>query len=165
MKDEYGWLWTPVLWCKRPRDESDPDCPRILLPYSGRALSEDKYFQLEDANPSNWPPDEWSAIFGCSTCGFVSQYLCSDIFIFPCRTAHPGLFHSGANCFCITFLCAYDNCKTRTNVYVEKQGASEGNILDLFREPFFIGSLPCGHPIVPLPRSEYQIGKVMDPIA
>jgi hypothetical protein len=164
MKDEYGWLWTPVLWCKRPRDPSDPDCPRILLPYSGRALPKDKLFQLEDSNPSSWPPDEWSAIFGCSTCGYVSQYLCSDIFIFPSRRAHPGLSHSGANCFCIAFLCGYENCKTRTKVHVEQQGASEGNILDLFRRPFFIGSLPCGHPIIPLPQSEYQIWKVMDPI-
>jgi hypothetical protein len=24
--------------------------------------------------------------------------------------------------------------------------------------------LPCGHPIIPLPPSEYQIWKVMDPI-
>ena len=164
MKDEYGWLWTPVLWCKRPRDLCDPDCPPIPLPYSGRALPEDKCFQFEDADLPSWPPDEWSAIFGCATCGFVSRYLCSDIFVLPCRTARPGLFHSGANCFCITFSCGYENCKTRTKVHVEKQGANEGNIVDLFRGSFFCGLLPCGHPIVPLSQTEYQIWNVMDPI-
>ena len=162
MEDGYGWLWTPVLWCKRPRDASDPDCPRIPLPYSGRALPKDKFFQLEDTNPSSWPPVVSN--FRMLNIEFESQYLCSDIFIFPCRRAYPGLSHSGANCFCIAFLCGYKNCKTRTKVHVEKQGASEGNILDLFRRPFFIGSLPCGHPIIPLPESEYQIWKVMDPI-
>src|SRR6202050_2050591 len=164
MKDEYGWLWTPVLWCKRPRDLSDRDCPRILLPYSGTALPKDKFFQLEEINPSSWPPEEVSPIFGRPTCGFVSRYVSSDIFVLPCRTAHPGLFHSGANCFCITFSCGYENCKTRTKVHVEKRGVNEVYISDLFRGSFFSGLLPCGHPIVPPSHTEYQIWNVTDPI-
>lgn len=162
MPDEKGYLVMPTLHC---RGTNNPRCEPILLPYQNlKAYGEDEDLWSEGIHLSGWPPDGWSVVFGCSECGFVSQYLASDVHLTYSQRSHPGRFHSGANCFCTEFRCGQRSCRVPTKVHVEKQGATERDILDLFRSAFFVGSLLCGHAIVPVPESEYRIHKVMDAI-
>lgn len=152
----------PFIYCKH---RSDPACPRIVLPYSDlRAVPEEEQTDLwlEERYQPDWPPDEWSATFGCSICGFLSQYTSVDVEWEIVPRSHPGVYHSGANCFCIEFRCAQRNCKAPARIQVEKIEATERDILNLFRESFFIGTLPCGHEILSLPEREYRISKITD---
>lgn len=152
-----AYLLLPLIHCKHL---SDPACPPIVLPYSGlRAVPEEERSNLwlEEKYQPDWPSNEWSAIFGCSACGFLSQYTCFDVEWEIVPKSAPGVFHSGANCFCIEFRCARKNCKAPTTIHVEKHGATESDILRLFRESFFLGTLPCGHEILSLPEREYKI--------
>jgi len=164
-------IFVPVLYCKNP----DPthECEPIVLPYSGLKTTALTLGELWDEYPEtpegethllDWPPDEWKAFFGCSECGFVSEYTSVDVDHLSIPKSVPGIFHSGADCFCIEFRCGQRNCALPTKLHVQMSGLTESGVQALLRRPFFIGSLPCGHDVPSLPISQYQIHKVMDPI-
>lgn len=157
------YIYSPYLECKHPRESHELSCPAILLPYPNLKTFQwgDEGIQEEEIFPPEWPSDQWTAIFGCSECGFLYPYTWRDINYGLLPKSTPGRYHTGANCFCVEFRCAHASCKAVIKVHVEKQGATESDILSMFRGPFFMGLLPCGHEIRSVPLSEYKIHKVM----
>ena len=164
MEENQAYLWIPYLAC-RHADTSNPRCNPIRLPYSNlKALTGNEEIPEEETYPPDWPEDGWTAFFGCSSCGYLSQYTSSDVRWTVESKLAPGRFHSGANCFCVEFECAQRNCKTPIKLHIEKSGTTEKEIIALLQVPFFIGSLPCGHSFTTLPTAELRIQRIMDKI-
>jgi hypothetical protein len=156
----------PVLECMHPRTADDVLCPRLVLPHPNL-----RAFQLgleetpeEYIRQAEWPADEWSAFVGCSTCGQVSSYEQSGVDFDLREVDGPGLYNANADCFCIEFRCGRKNCGALTKLHVTKERAIEADIANIFRGPFFLGSLPCGHEFHAVPPTEYKIYKVTDRI-
>lgn len=153
----------PCLGCKNLR--ADPQCEIILLP-AGNLRAADWAEAIRSANIDQleWPPDEWSVTFGCTSCGYVSEYFAADVQWEPVQTQATGLRHNGANCFAIEFECARENCGAHTTLHVSKPESTEADIEELIASPFFRGSLPCGHDITSLSAIPHAIRKVMERI-
>ena len=161
---EESFIFVPGLECKRGHRGSDLVCAPIILPYPNLKAMTWEDIPEEGIHLPDWPPDGWSTLFGCSECGFVSEYFSLDVEWGLIPKSAPGRFHSGADCFCIEFRCGQRNCKAPTKLHVQRSGLTESAVRDLLRRPFFIGSLPCGHDVPSLPAREYSVRKIMDPI-
>jgi len=162
--EESAFMLSPYVVCKHAKRPDDIECSLIVLPYPNLKASDWDQLVEEGIRLPDWPPDGWSALFGCSECGFVSEYFFLDVDWRLVPRLAPGVFHSGADCFCIEFQCGQKSCKAPTKLHVQRSELTENAVLDLLRRPFFIGSLPCGHDVPSLPFNQYQIHKVMDPI-
>jgi hypothetical protein len=150
----------PWLDCKNL--QADPRCEPILLPAGNlRAADWAEAQRSANTDQQEWPPDGWSATFGCTSCGFVSEYFAPDVQWNQVQTQTTGLRHSGANCFAIEFECARGNCGAHTTLHVSKLDSTEADIEKLVASPFFRGSLPCGHDITSLAAVPHEIRKAM----
>lgn len=156
--DEGYWYWAPFIQCKNQR--ANPRCNPILLPHP--SLPEGDEFFEEDTYSLNWPSAEWKAIFGCTQCGHLHEYSAEDVQWNTVSKSSPGTYHSGAHCFSVEFRCGQLNCKAPVRLLVEKTDADESEIGELLRSGFFVGSLPCGHSILPIPAGGYKILRVME---
>jgi len=161
-------ILVPSVHCKHGWLE----CPLIVLPFPNlKTVTTYDEFETEqeatpegETHPLDWPPDGWKAWFVCSECGFVSEYLWWEVGWLEVPKSAPGKFHSSIDCFCIEFLCGQKNCKAPTKLHIQRNRLDEAGVRGLLSEPFFIGSLPCGHDFPSLPLSEYKIHKVIGPI-
>jgi hypothetical protein len=154
-------IFEPLLLCRRhPRT-----CAPIVLPYPNlRAEGAGEHIPLGENHPLLWPRAAWSACFGCTSCGFVSQYTASDVLWDRTPKSAPGVYHSGANCFCVEFRCGRGGCALPTKLHIDNSRLTQREILRLLRSAYFMGSLPCGHDFLPLPANQYSIFKIMDRI-
>jgi hypothetical protein len=162
--EDSTFILAPYVVCKHAQRSDDTPCPLILLPYPNLKATGWEGIAEEETNLPDWPADGWSALFGCSECGFVSEYFYLDVEWGLIPKSTPGRYHSGADCFCIEFQCAQKSCKASTKLHVQKNGLTESAVRDLFCRPFFIGFLPCGHEVRSLPASGYKIHEVVDQI-
>jgi hypothetical protein len=162
MRDKSYFYDAPFIQCRNPNP--DTTCEAIRLPYPDlKARDRDAGFLLGGSDLPDWPPDEWRAVFGCTSCGLVYEYTSADVDWRPVPTSAPGTFQ-GAICFRVEFRCAHTGCKTQAAVHVEMAGADEASIRKLFRDGFFVWQLPCGHSLLPLPEAACQIWRVIGPI-
>jgi len=145
--------WYPVIKCKF--------CPEdIPLPHD--LLEEHPWYSEEDTDQPDWPSGGWKAIFACISCGHVYEYSAEAVQWDCVPKSARAKYHSDAICFCAEFRCARKDCRTPIKLHVVTGRSDELGIMRLLRHPFFVGDLPCGHPILPLPEREYQIYRVMD---
>ena len=156
-QDSY-WYYSPVMKCKH--------CPEsISLPYSDLCFEfgpeNDPSSEEEDGDQPLWPSAAWRALFGCISCGHVFDYTGVDVHFDLVPKLARGKYSSGANCFYAEFQCANKGCKLPVKLHIETTRSNESGILKLLRLPFFVGDLPCGHPILPVPEKEYKIHRIL----
>lgn len=129
----------------------------IPLPYPDiPEVSEDQLNLAERESLLVSPPDEWCVLFGCRECGHVDTYYAYEVSEGDLERSNRARFHNETNCYSVQLQCAKADCKSPATLYVDlKQGENEKDLLRLLKSNFFEGSLPCGHPIMPIPDRYY----------
>jgi hypothetical protein len=141
----------PFMFCERCMLD-------IPLPYPDLPqVTDDQWREGEYESPMDSVPDEWTALFGCRECGHVAVYPGWHVGDKPQERANQARFHSETNCFSVRIQCAQQNCKVPATVYVNMHDGEGGkDLVRLLRSGFFLGNLPCGHQIIPIPEPYYR---------
>jgi hypothetical protein len=103
------------------------------------------------------PSHDWKALFGCRECGHVDIYTEDDIGHRLLERSERVRLHGGTNYFPVELQCAKLTCKAPATLNIElRNGESEPDLLRLLKSSYFVGQLPCGHPIMPIPERFYR---------
>lgn len=130
----------------------------ILLPYPRLPeVEEAEWRGGEYTGPSDSVPDGWHIVFGCRKCGHVGIYDAEFVGDSLVQKPNRGVFHSETNCFSVQLQCATIDCKSLATMYaVLESGENETDLIDLLKTGFFRGTLPCSHPLMPMPAERYR---------
>jgi hypothetical protein len=109
-----------------------------------------------------WPSDEWTATFGCPTCGHLGSYGSEDVEALEGPRGDAARYHDAAILFVARFPCANMGCKAPARVYANIEAGGESEYLRMLRSGFFQGKLACGHDIGSVPESLYRIERVSE---
>jgi hypothetical protein len=163
MKEEEPFIhfFAAFLQCKKSEY-----CERIWLPVASVRADDWENLETErtETYPPDWPGDGRGIVFGCSTCGFLSEYRRGNLQLDLVRKRDPGLYRVGEDCFCIEFQCGQKNCGIPAKLYIQKPGATEHEVARLLSANFFVGQLPCGHTVACSPKEKPRISRVLDVI-
>jgi hypothetical protein len=130
----------------------------LLLPFPDLPeITEAQCSEQEYKGPMDSVPDGWSIVCGCRKCGHVDIYDADWLgeSVVPKRV--QAKYRSDTNCFCVQLQCARLDCKTPATLHTNleyKEGAPD--LIHFLRQGFFHGTLPCGHPLMPLPYELYR---------
>jgi hypothetical protein len=129
----------------------------LLLPFPELPeITEGQWSAQEYKSLMDSAPDGWNIVFGCRKCGHVGIYDADWISesVVPKRV--QAKYHSDTNCFCVQVECATSGCEPPPTIYANlryREGAPD--LIYLLRQGFFRGTLPCTHPLMPLPYQSY----------
>jgi hypothetical protein len=124
----------------------------------------DEVFYTEYESQISFPPDGWSATFGCPRCGRVKRYGADDVFEVMGARGNAADYHDSASLFSAQFPCAQLHCKAAATVYVHIESGGPTEYLKRLRGGFFQGKLPCGHDIAAVPEKYYRIERISTPL-
>jgi hypothetical protein len=155
------WYLAPFIFCNNQyfRHEGGFPLPFDNLPQTNL----DELIESEEKDRLVWPPDGWSAMFGCFACGFVDNYVSDDVNDSVVQKDSEGVFHSDGVCICVEALCGDGRCRLPAKWYVDISGATESDLLQRLRSNHFFGTLPCGHEIrTTIDKSSFRLYRVMN---
>jgi predicted RNA-binding Zn-ribbon protein involved in translation (DUF1610 family) len=147
----------PAILCHQCRSP-------IELPYSNLPqvqIRSDGELRLLAGDPPELPPEEWSATFGCRTCGHVTTYAGRAATTVPIQKWKEGSFQSGRGVYRAEFPCGDTRCKAPASMYVDIGEGNANDVIQLLRSAHVQWTLPCGHEIRAAPERYYKISPVM----
>lgn len=130
----------------------------FCLPYPDLPeVSEDQWSSGEYEHLLVSPSREWKGLFGCRECGHVDTYTDDHIGHRVLERTERVRLHGGTNYFSVRLQCSKLECRAPATLNVElRNGEAESDLLRLLRSSYFVGQLPCGHPIMKIPDCFYR---------
>lgn len=159
------WYLGPFAFCKNPYFDHPRGKAVFPLPFDNLPQTDidDIQVETEEKDQLVLPPDEWSAMFGCFSCGLVETYDADDVDSMIVLRASEGVFHNDGVCMCVEARCADLRCKAPAKWYVDISDATENDLLTRLRQGYFFGTLPCGHEIrTTLDKSSFHTYRTMN---
>jgi len=106
-EDSY-WYLAPFVWCRNryARHTGGFLLSFDNLPQTNQEELISRSSESEDKGLLVLPPDGWSAMLGCFSCGLVDTYVADDVDDTIVEKQSEGRYHSDGVCICVEARCA-----------------------------------------------------------
>ncbi len=158
------WYLAPFAFCRNQHFRHPENKGSFPLPFDDLPQTNmEELHESQDKGQLVLPPDGWSAMFGCFSCGLVDTYTAADVDESIVLKQSEGRYHNDAVCFCVEALCGDGRCRLPAKWYVDISGATENGLRQLLQQNHFFGKLPCGHEIrTTIDKSSFRLYRVMN---